>query len=135
MRKKRSPLYRLSKVQGQSDVERSKETLRQAGEKEEMADTFLGRKTHEPFHQSDLTHRPFKPLLMGRDILRQHLAQAERYVSMGRARINRQESLIAELDRDGHDTGAAWALLDGLRVAQVAREQNLDRILRDFAKA
>ena len=43
-------------------------------------------------------------------------------------------SLIAELDRDGHDTGAAWALLDGLRVAQVAREQNLDRILRNFAK-
>jgi len=109
--------------------------VRQAGEKEKMADTFLGRKTQEPFHQSDLPHGPFKPLLMSRDILRQHLAQAERYVSMGRAHINRQESLIAELDRDGHDTGAARALLDGLRVAQVAREQNLDRILRDFAKA
>jgi hypothetical protein len=129
MRKQRSPIYRPSKVQGQSDLERSKETVRKAGEKEKMADTFLGRKTQEPLHQSD------PPLFMGRDILRQHLAQAERYVSMGRARINRQESLIAELDRDGHDTGTAWALLDSLRVAQVAREQNLDRILRDFAKA
>src|SRR5262245_44402713 len=134
MRKKRSPLYRLSKVQGQSDVERSKETLRQAGEKEEMADTFLGRKTQEPFHQSELPHRPSKPLLLGRLILRQHLAQAERYVSMGRARIDRQESLIAELDRDGHDTGAACALLDGLRAAQVTREESLYRILRNFAK-
>jgi hypothetical protein len=53
---------------------------------------------------------------------------------MGRC-IDRQESLLAELDRDGRDTGTAGALLNSLRVALVAREQNLDRILRNFAKA
>jgi hypothetical protein len=50
---------------------------------------------------------------MDRALLLQHLAQAERHVAEGEQHLLRQEELIAELDRDGHDTEEARVILDG----------------------
>jgi hypothetical protein len=55
---------------------------------------------------------------MDRAVLLQHLAQAERHVAEGDQHLLRQEELIAELDRDGHDTEKARVILDTLRETQ-----------------
>jgi hypothetical protein len=43
---------------------------------------------------------------MDREMLRQHLAQAERHMAEGERCIARQRELVAELARDGHDSSA-----------------------------
>lgn len=59
------------------------------------------------------------------------LAQAERHIAEGRETIARQEQIVAELDRDGHDTSAAWALLRAFRNSM---EQHLDHRNRLLAQ-
>jgi hypothetical protein len=62
-----------------------------------------------------------------------HLAQAERHVAEGERHVARQRELIAELERDGHDTVQARELLvqfEGLQVMHVA---DRDRLRREFA--
>ena len=46
-----------------------------------------------------------------RAMLQQNLALAERHIAEGEIRITRQREMIAELERDGHDTTAAQGLL------------------------
>ncbi len=71
---------------------------------------------------------------MKRALLLQHLAQAERHVAEGERHLVRQEELIAELDRDGHDTKDARAILQTLRTSQALHLQDRDRILRELAE-
>ncbi|MHC2465553.1 hypothetical protein [Bradyrhizobium embrapense] len=71
---------------------------------------------------------------MDRVILEQHLALAERHAAQGRQHVARQENLIAELDRDGHDTTEARKVLDTLRITQALHEQDVERILGELAK-
>jgi hypothetical protein len=49
--------------------------------------------------------------MIDRTILLEHQAQAERHVAQGRTHLARQEALIADLERDGHDTKDASAIL------------------------
>jgi hypothetical protein len=61
---------------------------------------------------------------MDRAIIQDHLAQAERHVSQGERHLSRQREIIADLERDGHDSSVAQALsrTNGLlRRARVAR--------------
>jgi len=51
-------------------------------------------------------------------MLFEHLAQARRHVAEGVIRISEQKGLIAELQRDGHDTTEAQKLLDTFLEAQ-----------------
>ncbi len=48
---------------------------------------------------------------MDRELWEQHLALAERHIVDGEATIARQRQIVAELERDGHDTARARALL------------------------
>ncbi|MBR0714058.1 hypothetical protein [Bradyrhizobium liaoningense] len=69
---------------------------------------------------------------MNRDLLLQHLAIAERHVAKGEAHLAKQEALVAELDRDGHDTTGALAVLYTMRQTQRLHEQERDRILAEL---
>jgi len=48
---------------------------------------------------------------MDRALWEQHLTQAERHVAEGERHIARQQEIVAELERDGHDTRLAHELL------------------------
>ena len=69
---------------------------------------------------------------MDRTTLQQHLALAQRHAAEGERRVTRREALIAELDRDGHDTTKAWKLLATLRDTKSLHEQQLERILKEL---
>jgi len=65
---------------------------------------------------------------------RQNLAKAETDVVQGELRVSQQEALIAELERDGHNTAAARALLTTLRATLAEwrkHRANLVRLVDD----
>jgi hypothetical protein len=70
---------------------------------------------------------------MNRAMLLQHLALAERHVALGEAHLARQEALIARLDRDGHDTTDACAILTTMRHTQALHLEDRNRILAELA--
>jgi hypothetical protein len=43
---------------------------------------------------------------MDQEMLKRHLAEAEEHIATGDKNIARQRDLIAQLERDGHDTSA-----------------------------
>ena len=57
-----------------------------------------------------------------------HLEQAERHVAEGEQHIARQRELIAELERDGHDTTTAIELLRTFEQSQAGHIADRDRI-------
>ena len=59
-----------------------------------------------------------------------HLAVAERAVVLGERHIAREERMIADLDRDGHDTTQARALLATYRLTQAEHIAHRNRILK-----
>jgi hypothetical protein len=66
---------------------------------------------------------------MDQGALQHHLAQAERHIARGVVHLARQRELIAELDRAGHDTEEARAILDTLMETQVLHLQDRDFLL------
>jgi hypothetical protein len=70
---------------------------------------------------------------MNRNLLREHLAAAKRHVRQGEAHLAKQEALISKLDRGGHDTTYAQAILATMRATQALHEQDRDRILAELA--
>jgi len=69
------------------------------------------------------------------NILRRHLALAERHAADGRRHIERQDALIARLDRKGHDTTDARKLLATLRESQENHEADMARLLSELGSA
>lgn len=69
-----------------------------------------------------------------RENLLQQLVEAERHIAQSEEHISTQEGLIAELDRDGHDTTEARAILDTLRQTQAVHRQDVARILKSLAQ-
>jgi hypothetical protein len=70
---------------------------------------------------------------MDRDMALEHLVQTERVIAEGERHIDHQERVVAQLDRDGHDTEEALALLARFRRSQaehVARRNFLLEILQ-----
>lgn len=61
--------------------------------------------------------------------LLQNLAQAERHIAEGVVHLARQESLIADLDRAGHDSDEARTILDTLAHTQLLHEQDREHLL------
>ena len=68
----------------------------------------------------------------GETLLRD-LTSAGQHVAQSEAHILKQEALIAELDRDAHDTSAARALLDTMRETRALHIQHRDRLLNELA--
>ncbi|GGI33000.1 hypothetical protein GCM10010987_72210 [Bradyrhizobium guangdongense] len=71
---------------------------------------------------------------MDRAILREHLDQSRHRAAMGEHHFAPQERLIAELDRDGHDTTGAVSVLASLTRTQELHELDIERLLRDLAE-
>ncbi|WP_128942893.1 hypothetical protein [Bradyrhizobium zhanjiangense] len=67
-------------------------------------------------------------------MLQQHLVMAERHVDVGEKHLLKQEALIAEPDRDGHDTADALKLLATTRATQRLHLQDRDRLLAELGR-
>jgi hypothetical protein len=61
-----------------------------------------------------------------------HLAQAERHIASVRRYIERQEQIIADLERDGCDITIALDLLTTFRHMQDQNVAQRDRILKEL---
>ena len=64
-----------------------------------------------------------------------HLEVAERHVAEGAQHIARQHDLIAELQRDGHETATAVELLRTFEQSQANHIENRDRIRAELSSA
>jgi len=63
---------------------------------------------------------------------RTFLAQAERHVSEGEKTIAHQRHIIAQLERDGHDTPAACDLLAIFETTQALHVADRDRLRKEL---
>ena len=70
---------------------------------------------------------------MDRQTMLEHLAMAERHVTEGEVHLSRQRALVAELDRDGHDTADARAILATMLETQRLHVEDRDRILKELS--
>jgi hypothetical protein len=69
------------------------------------------------------------PGIMDRKMELDHLARAEKTVALGERHIEREEQMIADLDRAGHDTRQARALLATYRLMQAEHIAHRNRLL------
>ena len=67
-------------------------------------------------------------------IEKDHLAQAERDLAEGQARIARQSVLVEHMQNAGQDVTQAEALLDNFRQTLSAWQDHRDEILRTIAR-
>jgi Spy/CpxP family protein refolding chaperone len=70
---------------------------------------------------------------MHRDMLLDHLAQARRHVAQGEQHVMRQRELVAEMERDGHDTAQSRALLKQFEELLALHVADRDRMERELA--
>jgi hypothetical protein len=63
-----------------------------------------------------------------RAMLERHLAQAEQHVALGEQHVARQRALVAELERDGHNTQPSRDLLKQFEQMQKLHIANRDRL-------
>ena len=65
--------------------------------------------------------------------LEQELARAEQHVAEFKQRISDQETVIAELERDGHSTKVAQGLLREFRRSFVLAQEHRDLLLKELS--
>jgi hypothetical protein len=70
---------------------------------------------------------------MDRATLEERLRLAEQHVALGREKIARQSRLLAELERDGHDTAPARTLLQTFEGVQETLEAGSARLAKALA--
>jgi hypothetical protein len=70
---------------------------------------------------------------MERATLENDLSRAEAHVANGQKRIAQQHQIIAELDREGHDTAPAKDMLTTFERTQAMHVANRDRIAGKLA--
>jgi hypothetical protein len=70
---------------------------------------------------------------MDRATLEKDLTQAEAHVAKGQERIALQLEIIAELEREGHDTAPAKDMLASFEKTQAMHVANRDRIASKLA--
>ena len=71
---------------------------------------------------------------MDRAMLLDHLEMAKRHVAEGEVHIANQKIILAELERDGHDTVEARRLLANFLDLQELHRADLDRILSELGR-
>jgi hypothetical protein len=71
---------------------------------------------------------------MDRYVVLAHLAAAERHIAEGQARLERQEQLVAKLERNGRETKEAIAILATMKQTQELHLQDRDRILDELGR-
>ena len=70
--------------------------------------------------------------MIDRALWQEHLAQAERHVTLGETHVAKQRGIVAELERDGHDARIARDLLAELEQMQALHVANRDRLREDL---
>jgi hypothetical protein len=63
----------------------------------------------------------------------EHLALAETHVAEGERILARQRRLLAELERDGHDTRTARTLLQSFEQTQASHVAERDRLRAELS--
>jgi len=63
-----------------------------------------------------------------RAVIKSHLAQAEQAARLGREHVERQIEIVANLEKDGHDTQAARRLLRTFEEVQAEHEAHRERL-------
>jgi cell division protein FtsX len=73
---------------------------------------------------------------MDRQMILDHLTQAEGHVALGEERITRQREILANLTRDGHREAASRAaeLLAQFEQTQTLHISDRDRLRRELAE-
>lgn len=71
---------------------------------------------------------------MNREMLADHLLLATKHVEEGARHVLRQRALVAELKRDGHDTGEAERLLAKFEELHTMHRADRDRLARELAE-
>jgi hypothetical protein len=71
---------------------------------------------------------------MDRATIEQHAKRADEHVAEGERHIRRQREIIAELERDGHNTEVARELLATLEVMQKSHLDIRDRLAKMLAR-
>ena len=69
---------------------------------------------------------------MDSDMLKRHLALADEHIATGHKNLARQRTVIAELERHGHDTSEAIATLDLFEEVQAQHIADRARILSEL---
>ena len=75
---------------------------------------------------------PFRWLIMDLAILSERLAQAERHVAEGVQHIVRQRTIVADLERNGHDTTLARELLAQFQSTQALHIADRDQLKKEL---
>lgn len=70
---------------------------------------------------------------MDRRLKLAHLAQARHHVAQGEEHVARQTKLVAELERDGHDTSEARRLLAQFIIMQSMHIEDCNRLEAELA--
>jgi hypothetical protein len=71
---------------------------------------------------------------MERAMIADHLAMAERHVAQGEGHVARQRELVAQLERDGHDTDSSLQLLNQFEDLLAIHIADRDRLKAELAK-
>ncbi len=94
---------------------------------DEQARVIIDRALRNISERASLSGRP-----MDRRTQLFRLRMAERHVVEGERRVNRQERIVAELDRDGHNATEARRLLGNFYDAQRLHLEHRSRMLREL---
>ena len=70
---------------------------------------------------------------MDRRNVEMNLEQAKRHVAIGKGDIERQRNVVAELQRDGHDTKLAQELLLSFERLQAMHVADVERLTAELA--
>jgi hypothetical protein len=70
---------------------------------------------------------------MDREMLKRHLAQGEENIATGDKNIARQRDVIAQLERDGHDTASARSFLREFEQLQAVLTAERERLLSELS--
>jgi hypothetical protein len=65
-------------------------------------------------------------------MVEQHLAKAEQHLADGQAQIDKQQTIIKELEHRGHDSTVAKALLTTMLNVQELHEQHREQVWREL---
>lgn len=71
---------------------------------------------------------------MDRKIVEEHLAKARELRAKGQEQLDHQRSILAGLERDGHDTAIASKLLETMQVTQRLHVEDCDRLAKELAE-
>jgi hypothetical protein len=78
--------------------------------------------------------RGYWPIRMDRVLIAEHLQKARNHVAESEAHVRRQRTIVADLERDGHDTALARELLAKFERMLVLHVADRDRLVEELSE-